>query len=262
MSTTSYCNGAIQLHDGVVARLEINRPGVCNAITAEMWETVGQVAVTVGSSNKVKVLVICGAGKHFSAGADISEFSTVYASSGGAVRYNATFVAAEAAIRGIPQPVIAQIRGACFGGGLGLALAADFHFADTTSFFAITASKLGIAYSPEDTARLVEKVGVARAKDLLFSARTLRSEEALSFGLVDRVFEPEKLAAQVDAYANDLAMRSCASLTAMKTMFLSLASPDPEKCDLLRPVYMNLFAGADLKEGYKAFLQKRDPVFG
>jgi enoyl-CoA hydratase/carnithine racemase len=259
MHVQSYCSDALRFFDGTVARLEINRPKACNAVTEEMWQAIEAIASTVARSQVSRVLVITGSGKHFSAGADISEFPKVYATAEGITRYNATFAAAEAAIRNIPKPVIARVRGACVGGALGLALAADFRFGDVSCSFAVTASKLGIAYSPEDTARLIETVGVSLAKDMLFSARTVGSDEALKIGVIDRLVPVEDLDECIDAFASELAKRSRASIAVMKAMALGLTSPERTTTDGLRTLYSDLFLGQEFREGYSTFLKQRPP---
>lgn len=215
----------------------------------------------ISESPEIRVVVLAGSGADFCSGADIAEFADIYASGLSAEWYNSDYRAVEAEIRNLAVPVIAEIRGACFGGGLGLALSADLRFADRTARMAVTASSSGIAYSAEDCARVVEKIGVARAKDMLFSARTIETEEAYSWGLVDRVIASEHLTTFVDSYAEDLAARSRASLKAMKMIINSLAEPDSALCEKLRSTYYQLFRGGDLVEGIKAFLEKREPVF-
>jgi len=261
MAMTTFADGAIELTLGRIAHLTLNRPHVANAVNAAMWKALPEACAAVAAAREARVLVISGNGRNFCAGADISEFEAVYASDESAERYNENYRGAEDAIRRLPIPVIAQVRGACVGGGLGLALSADFRFADPSVRIAVTASRLGIAYSAEDAARIIEKVGPVNAKDMLYSARTIHADEAQSWGLLDRVVPAWELPAAVEAYAVVLAARSRASLSATKTIIDSLMAPDPERCAELRPVYSALFRQPDLVEGRKAFLEKREPRF-
>ncbi|MGO4568730.1 enoyl-CoA hydratase/isomerase family protein [Rhizobium sp. 2YAF20] len=261
MVTETFENEKISLSIGRVARLEINRPDKRNAISSAMWRALLSACERISKLREIKVLILAGTGPHFCSGADIAEFAEAYSSESSAERYNSQYNAVEAAIRKLDIPVIAELRGACFGGGLGLALSADFRFADTSTKISVTASKLGIAYSAEDSARLMEKVGAVRAKDLLFSARTIEADEAYSWGLVDRVAPSEELSVAVQRYAEDLAGRSRASLKAMKLIINSLSEPDAATCARMRPTYSMLFSGPDLQEGVAAFLAKREPVF-
>ncbi|WP_234717039.1 enoyl-CoA hydratase/isomerase family protein [Ensifer adhaerens] len=254
-------DGKIALTIGRVARLKINRPDKRNAMNRAMWRGITEACGRLSEHPEVRVVVFGGVGPHFCSGADISEFAETYASDATAEQYNSGYRAAETVLRNLSVPVIAEIRGACLGGGLGLALSADLRFSDETAKIAVTASKLGISYSAEDCARLIEKIGVTRTKDMLLSARTIASQEALSWGLVDRVVAPEGLTDLVDSYAEDLAARSRASLRAMKFIINAIAEPNAKLCDELRATYSQLFRGPDLVEGAKAFLQKREPVF-
>jgi enoyl-CoA hydratase len=244
-----------------VAALRINRPEKRNAMSEDMWSAVIDACVCVAENREVRVLIVSGIGVDFCAGADISEFDRAYASQKSADRFNSIYRQAETALRDVEVPVIAEMRGVAYGGGLGLALAADFRFADSTTSMAVTASKLGIAYGPEDMSRLIEKVGLSRAKDMLFSGKTVNAQEALSYGLVDRISTPDGLSSMVMEYAEMLAERSSASLKAMKAIANGLAKPDVALCDALRPRYSELFLGGDAAEGRQAFIEKRDPRF-
>jgi enoyl-CoA hydratase/carnithine racemase len=218
----------------------------------------------IAAQDAIRAVILCAspaAGGIFSAGADISEFEKVYADERSTREYNQSVRRAQQALRDLPRPVIALIAGACVGGGCGLALAADLRFASREARFAITPARLGLAYSPEDTAQLVEKVGPARAKDILFSARMLTAAEALSFGLVDRVLEPEALEPAVLDYAGGLARLSPVSIRAAKAIINRLGSADPETCRELHALFEASFSSADFAEGRKAFLEKRPPEF-
>ena len=261
METASLAGGTVLVETGRIAKILINRPAKRNAIDAAMWSALLEACGLVSKSEITRVVVLSGAGLHFCAGADITEFADAYRSRASADQYNGRYRDVENAFRQIPFPVMAEIRGACFGGGLGLALSADFRFCDPSAMIAITASRLGIAYGPEDTARLIEKIGPVRAKDLLFSARTVGAGEAAAWGLVDRVFSPGGLESGVRTYAEILASRSPASLKAMKTIVNTLVEPPSPLCERLRPAYCALFEGPDLREGARAFLEKREPVF-
>ncbi len=256
--TETYADGRLVLIPGRIARLTLNAPASKNAITRAMWATLPDIAARIAASD-TRVLVITGAGGAFSAGADISEFEDIYATPDSAAATNATVRAGQQAIRDIPCPVIAMIEGACVGGGCGLALSCDLRFAAESAFFAITPARLGIAYSAADTWTLMEKVGPARTKDILFSARRLPAAEALSIGLIDRVLPPDTLAAATEGYAADLAALSPASQRVTKATVNALSAP-PDTAALMAE-FEALFTGPDFAEGRRAFLEKRRPAF-
>lgn len=261
MNGKTFAGGAIDLTLDRIARLQLNRPRVANALNTAAMSAIIEVCDVVANARDVRVLIISGVGKNFCAGADITEFESAYASDETAEAYNNNYRAVEEAVRALPMPVIAQIRGACVGGGLGIALCADFRFADPTARMAVTASKLGIAYSAEDSARVIEKIGPVNTKDMLYSARIIEANEALAWRLIDRLVPESELSRTVDAYASLLAERSTASLKATKRIIDTLMAPRPELCTQLRPIYSQLFRGSDVVEGRKAFLEKRAPKF-
>ncbi len=227
-----------------------------------MWAALPQFAAGLAEDRSAKALVIVGAGDEaFSSGADISEFPETYANPEAARRYNAAVRNALASVAAIPIPVIAEIRGVCFGGGCSLALHCDLRFADETSRFAITPAKLGLAYSFGDTKRLVAAVGPARAKDILYSGRVLSSGEALRAGLIDFAYPSGELGDAVADYAENLSRVSQSSIRVAKATVDSIAAGAGEEDAELRKAFEATFSGPDFAEGHAAFREKRKPVF-
>jgi enoyl-CoA hydratase/carnithine racemase len=227
-----------------------------------MWQGISEIADDIVADKKTRVLVISGDGdKAFSAGADIAEFPKTYQTAESTQTYNAAVRLAQAKVAALPLPVIAEIRGICFGGGCGLALHCDLRFAETGARFAITPARLGLAYSFADTARLVTAVGPARAKDILFSGRTLLADEALDIGLIDRIVAPDVLAKTVAEYAAALAGLSQISIRTAKQTVEAISAGATQQSDELQAAIEATFSGADFSEGYAAFLEKRKPDF-
>ena len=255
--TLEFAEYGLLLESGRVSRLLLNRPERRNAMTAAMWAALPEVCDHLTPA-ETRVLIVSGAGDAaFCAGADISEFETVYATADATARYNHSVRDAQARLRALRFPTIAEVSGACYGGGCGLALACDFRVAGPDATFAITPARLGLAYSPADTWQLIEKVGMPRARDLLLTGRAVGADEALAIGLVDRL--EEDAAAAAGALANHLAGLAPAALAAIKTICNGLSEP-PDAPDL-QQVFEETFAGAEFREGYRAFLEKRRPDF-
>lgn len=255
-------NGELRLGVGPVATIMLNAPKRHNAISAAMWSGLREAVRMIGSNEEVRAVLVCGAGgQAFSAGAHIGEFAEVYADADRARIYNEVVRAAQAELRHLARPTIAVIQGLCVGGGCGLALACDLRFAADSARFAITPARLGLAYSFADTAQLVEKVGPARAKDILFSGRQLSAQEALSFGLIDHIAQPNQLDGEAATYARQLAELSQTSIRAAKAMinrmFDLTAGGDAE----MDAMVASTFSGEDFQEGYRAFMEKRKPAF-
>ncbi|MEM7446504.1 MAG: enoyl-CoA hydratase-related protein [Pseudomonadota bacterium] len=248
--------------EGPVAIVTLNQPDKRNALAKSMWRALPELANDLEAEPGIRVVRICGAGDDaFSAGADISEFERVYADTASTDAYNRVVREGQAAIRYLNLPTIAEISGVCVGGGMGLALACDVRFATDTSRFAITPAKLGLAYSFEDTQQLVEKVGPARAKDILFTGRQLMADEALSIGLIDRAVPASELATCMDDYCALLCNASNASIAVLKQTINSIADGDTQAPRDLVAEFEALFDGPHFKEGYRAFLAKRRPEF-
>jgi enoyl-CoA hydratase/carnithine racemase len=264
MEVMEFANGRLRLYPGRIARVEINAPERRNAMAQAMWDALPAICEKIAADEEIRAVLLTASpdsGGIFCAGADISEFETVYGDMESTRAYNSSVRLAQQALRTLPRPVVAVIGGACVGGGCGLALAADLRFAASDARFAITPARLGIAYSPEDTAQLIEKVGPARAKDILFSGRMLSAQEAFSIGLVDRVLEPADLEQAAVGYAEEISKLSQESIRTAKAIVNRLSAPDADTCRELQELFEASFSGADFAEGRKAFLGKRPPVF-
>ncbi|UCE32119.1 MAG: enoyl-CoA hydratase/isomerase family protein [Burkholderiales bacterium] len=249
--------------DGPVAHVILNRPARRNAMTARMWQSIAALAARLDADDAVRLIVFRGAGEQaFSAGADITEFREVYADAERTRRYNGDVRAAQGAVERLSKPVLAMIRGACVGGGCGLALCCDLRFASEDARFGIPPARLGTAYGPAETRTLLSLVGAGRAKDMLFSGRLLPAAEAYAIGLIDRVCPGGELEQQVADYARVLLANSGQSIRTAKRMVNALTGVDARLEQALHAEYEASFASADFREGYRAFVEKRRPRFG
>jgi enoyl-CoA hydratase/carnithine racemase len=165
------------------------------------------------------------------------------------------------AVADCPKPVIAQIEGACVGGGCGLALACDIRIGADTLRMGITPGKLGLAYSLEDTKRLSDAVGLSAAKLILFTGRLFKAAEALSLGLVDMVVPAHDLPGHVTALAQEIAAASQVSARITKATLALIAAGASRDTAQTLAWYRQAAGSADLAEGRRAFLEKRKPVF-
>ena len=244
-----------------IGELVLSQPEKRNAINASMWEALPKVLAALEETPDLRVLIVRGDGDHFASGADISEFETLYATRQSAKSISDAIAKAMTALADFPIPVIAQIRGACVGGGCGLALCCDLRFTDSSGKFAITPARLGLVYPYEDIKRLIEIVGIAHAKDILYSARVIDAPEAAHMGLVNRVFSPDDLQPHVLDYARNIAHLSPQSARASKQMFKAFQAGQNADTAQTRELFEQGFASADFREGYRAFLAKRKPDF-
>jgi len=160
------------------ATLRLNRPDKRNALTLGMWRRMIALLKEAEDDPSIRVLVVAGAGNTFAAGADIEEMKAVFGDPATASAIAEITYDAQEALHRFPKPTLAMIRGACVGGGCGIALCCDLRFADRSAKLGITPGKLGLVYSLADTKRLVEAVGPAVAKDILYTGRIVEAVEA------------------------------------------------------------------------------------
>lgn len=244
-----------------IGELVLSQPARRNALNAAMWAGLPKVLKQAENTPGIKALIVRGDGDHFASGADISEFETLYATRETAKEISDHIAAGFKALAEFPLPTIALIRGACVGGGCGLALCCDLRFADNTSLFAITPAKLGLVYPFSDVQRLIETVGIPNAKDMLFSARRIKAKRAEKMGLVNKLFKPDDLETAVLDYAEGLAALSTQSAIITKKMFAAYQAGQSGESAQSMDWFLDGFVSDDFKEGYSAFLEKRKPDF-
>ncbi|MEL6955284.1 MAG: enoyl-CoA hydratase-related protein [Pseudomonadota bacterium] len=245
-----------------LADIVLNAPARRNALSIAMWAALPGLVAEANANPDVKVLLIHGgdAGA-FAAGADISEFETIYATPEQAQASGETIAAALNAVESSRKPVIAAIEGACVGGGVSLALACDLRVASETSKFGITPAKLGLVYPPGDTRRLLATVGPGTAKDLLFTGRIFLAPEAKELGLIDRVTAKGEALAQARTLAQEVGAVSQWSVQAIKQMISGLMSDWGDDHPEAQRLFVDGFSNEDFQDGYRAFLEKRAPHF-
>lgn len=244
-----------------VARIALNRPEKRNALALAMWRSIPDLMAQALAVPGLRLLIVEGKGGHFSGGADIDEFSTLYATPQAALAAQIVIQAAMRAIEDFPLPTLAVIEGVCYGGGCGLALACDLRYAAATARFAITPAKLGLVYGVDDTRRLVAAVGFARAKDMLFTGRTLTAEDALHAHLVDALYPLGEIQAAVSGFADSIMSTAATSASATKRILRKLSSGTLHDDAESQAMFADAFSSLDFSEGFAAFQEKRPPRF-
>lgn len=245
-----------------LAWVRINRPDKRNAMSSAMWLELPHIATRLARDPALRVVLLTGAGDEaFSAGADISEMRTnLQHPHAMQVMQKATQDGQDAWSR-LSLPTIAVIRGACSGGGCGIALCCDLRIAAAGSYFAVPPAKLGLVYSLADSKRLVEVVGPARAKEMLFTGRRVEAQEAHEIGLINQLVP----AAQLEQEARDLALviaeSAQSSVRAAKRIVDSIVAGASEETPESIALFNDSFASAEFHEGAAAFLEKRKPRF-
>lgn len=244
--------------EGRVARLTIDRAVKRNALDQAMWLAIpALVAEAVAGA---RVLIVEGApGGVFSAGADIGEFATGSRDPDWRAANQAAIRAAMTAIAEAPIPTIALIEGDCIGGGCGLALACDVRIAGPKGRFGVTPARLGLVYSLEDTRRLVEAVGLAQARRILFTGALIDCTEAARIGLVTIPSDDPR--ATTDAVAADILATSGHSQREGKAMVARVSAGQRDDDDTTKKLFEQAFSLPDFAEGSAAFLERRPADF-
>jgi enoyl-CoA hydratase/carnithine racemase len=247
---------------GNVATITLNRPSKRNAMSLAMWRRLAEIFSTFDGGGDVRAVIVTGAGGHFCAGADISEFATVRADAAMGKIYEEAADGATRALRDCPLPTIAAVSGYAMGGGCGLALACDFRFGDATTQMGIPAARLGIVYGPLDCALLLRQVGLANAKRVLFAGRAFSLADSRELGLLDVVAEKGSALDAALAYAADVSSNAPLSIAGAKLVLEALASGTVvARAHEIEDVIAQAMNSADYREGAKAFTEKRAPRF-
>ncbi len=247
---------------GSVGYLVLNAPKRRNALSLDMWQGIPQILESFAQDSAIRCIVVTGAGTEaFAAGADISEFDDHRATEEAAKAYDQATHAATQSIGLCAKPVVAAVRGICFGGGAALALACDLRLAADDARFCIPAAKLGIGYGYAGTAALVARLGPALAAEMLFTARVYSAHEALMNGLVHAVSPVADFDNVVKGYTAKIAANAPLSIAASKSAVRAVVSGDAADRSAAERNIAACMASDDYNEGRRAFLEKRKPNF-
>ncbi len=248
--------------DGPTAVVTFNRPEARNAMTWAMYDGLVEACDRVDASDAVRVLVLRGAGgRAFSSGTDIRQFKDFRTAEDG-LAYERRLDAVVDRLERVGAATIAEVHGVATGGGAVLALACDLCVCTPDARFGVPIARtLGNCLSAANIARLLDLVGPARARDLLFSGRLVEAAEAASLGLVARVVAAETIAATVGELADAISASAPLTIRATKEAIRRTTARrrlDPADIDDLIAA---CYASADFKEGVVAFLARRPPRF-
>ena len=243
--------------DGAIATLTVNRPQARNAFTFAMYAALERACELVEADETLRVLVVRGAGRAFIAGTDIAEFQDLRTPEQ-AVAYEALFDRAISRLEALPRPTIAAVRGDAVGGGAALLCACDLRLCTPAARFGVPIARtLGNCLSVPNTARLVQAVGAAAARMLLFTGALVTAEAALQVGLVNEIVADDALDARTAALAAQIAANAPLTVRiAKEAVRRTLAHARPPADDAL---VVRAYTSDDFREGVSAFLGKRKP---
>jgi len=244
-----------------LATVTVNRPRVLNALDDLTLHELSEAFAELAAAPGIRCVILTGAGeKAFVAGADIAAMAQLDAA--GARQFAERGGRLAAQIEALPAPVIAAVNGFALGGGLELALACDFAIAATNARVGLPEVGLGVIPGFGGTQRLARRIGVGRARELIYTGDVIGADEAARLGIVNAVVEPGELMPRARAVAEKIASRAPLAVAAAKRAVRE--GTDTALAPALaleRELFASLFATADQKEGMRAFVDKRPPRF-
>ncbi len=246
--------------DGAVAILTLDRPDRLNAMSDAMWDALLHHINNIAADDAIRAVVLKGEGRAFCSGGDVGNMAKSDIVSGRARsqrRHRAII-----ALYHLDKPVIAATRGAVYGIGNALALACDLVVASDTTRFSMAFKKVGVVPDGGAVFFLAQRLGIAQAKELVYTARPVGADEAKTLGLVSRVVPDAELETAALALAREFAESATYALALAKKMFQTMAVPTLEQlCEMETLASGIVRLTHDHKEGVAAFKEKRPPKF-
>jgi len=241
--------------------LIFNNPERRNAVSLDMWQAIPEVLGAFGADDAIRVVVLAGAGdKAFVSGADISQFEKQRSTAETVAHYDEIGEKAQTRLKNFDKPVIAMIRGYCIGGGLNIANLCDLRIAADDARFGIPAAKMGLGYRASSMKLLVDVVGAAFAREIMITARQFSAEEAKLMGLVHKVVAVAELEKTTREYCDMIAANAPLTMRAAKRIIGAVVANDYDAAACQAWV-KECFDSEDYREGRRAFMEKRKPVF-
>jgi enoyl-CoA hydratase/carnithine racemase len=242
----------LEVSDGV-GIIRLDRPKM-NALNKQVQEEIRAAATEAAERDDVRAVVVWGGERVFAAGADIKEMNDM--SYTDMVRRSGALQSAFTAVAKIPKPVVAAVNGYALGGGCELALCADVRFAAEDAVLGQPEILLGIIPGAGGTQRLARLVGPSKAKDLVFTGRFVKADEALAIGMVDRVLPPDRVYDEALAWAKQFATAATYALRAAKESIDRGNEVDLETgLEIERQQFAALFATEDRAIGMESFVE-------
>ena len=248
-------------HENRIATLTLTRPQALNALNLAALRELEQFFHAAADREDIAAIVITGAGeKAFVAGADIAEIAACNGEQGWELARNGQNVLNN--IQRFAKPVIAAVNGYALGGGCELALACHLRIASTNAKFGLPEVGLGIIPGWGGTQRLTRLVGTGRALEIILSGKTIGAGEALQMGLVNAVTEPATLLSTAREWLNAILTKAPIALAAApESVYKGMDKPLDEGMEIEAGCFSRLFDTEDMREGCRAFLEKRKPNF-
>ena len=253
----SYQN-VLVTEEGPIGIVQLNRPKVLNALNFEIMSELVSALEELDREVTIKAIILTGSERSFAAGADLAEMSQ---STPVDLVLGRRFELWDR-IRKISKPIIAAVSGYCLGGGNELAMNCDLIVASETATFGQPEVNVGIIPGAGGTQRLPRVVGKYKAMEMILTGKSISADEAYRIGLVNRVVPPESLMEEAKKIATEIASKPPISIRSAKEAILRAQDTTLEMgLEFERKAFYMLFATEDGREGMKAFLEKRKPIY-
>jgi enoyl-CoA hydratase/carnithine racemase len=260
MSDAAKASTPVLILDGARATIRLNRPKHLNRLQPDDLEALLKLFDRLEADPTIRVLVLTGTGRAFSAGYDLGSIAERATSAPAEQTAGSAFEVVANRLEDLSMPTICRLNGGVYGGSTDLALACDFRIGVDTAEMFMPAARLGLHYYTSGIKRYVSRLGADNAKKLFLTAEKIEAGEMLRIGYLTAVVPPEALDEEVDRLANALAGNAPVAMRGMKRAInefsrgeLDEAASDQRARDSMR--------GAEIKEGIKAFAEKRPPKF-
>jgi len=249
--------------EDAVARITLNRPDAANGMDTAMMRDLMQASIACDEDPTIRAVVVTGAGKMFCAGGDLKHFATCGDGLGAKLKeLTVNLHAAISRFARMEAPVVMAVNGMAAGAGMSLAASGDLVFAAESAAFTMAYTAAGLAPDGSSTYFLPRLIGLRKTQELMLTNRRLTAKEALEWGIVNRVVSDGELLAAATALARDLAAGPTRSHGAVKRLLAASFDNGLEtQMELEARTIAEVSRTADAKEGIRAFLQKRKPVF-
>jgi methylglutaconyl-CoA hydratase len=246
-----------------VATVRLNRPHRANAYNSEMMDGARAAVAALAEDRSVRVLVLRGVGRNFSAGADLAYQRELGASGEAANRdFSTRTIRTMYGLNEFPRPTVAVVQGACFGGGIGFAACCDIAIGASNTIFGLTEVRVGVIPSPIQY-QLDRAIGTRAARRYGVTGERFDAEEARRIGLLHEVVAPEALDAAVEDIIAALLAGGPEALAASKALILDLSDTrlDEARVAEMAAISVGARISAEAHEGLSAFLEKRPPAW-
>jgi enoyl-CoA hydratase len=249
--------------DGPIGWIIFNQPEKRNAVSQDMWEAMPGHVKELADDDAIRVVILRGAGDHFVAGADISQFKDRRRNMADEREYNRINARGQEALATLTKPLLAMIHGYCVGGGVSIAITCDMRLAADDARFGVPAARLGLGYHYHGMEKLMHLVGPAYTREIFFTARTdFSAQDAWRMGLVNQVVPKAQLESFTRDYALMMSRNAPLTLRSAKANVQQLLKPAEQRdLALLDKLLADCFNSEDYQEGVKAFSEKRRPQF-